>query len=76
MRENHTSGSVQGVPGNRHSYCDILVLALLSPPYLCAPCSCGVLTLCGMGYRTPQMVCSHGTPRLPPLYGALSGVLV
>src|SRR5215510_1970784 len=22
MRENHTSGSVQGVPGNRHSYCD------------------------------------------------------
>ena len=26
MRENHTSGSVQGVPGNRHSYCDILTL--------------------------------------------------
>jgi hypothetical protein len=24
MRENHTSGTVQGVPGNRHSYCDIL----------------------------------------------------
>ena len=24
MRENHTSGSVQGVPGNRHSYCDIV----------------------------------------------------
>src|SRR5262245_29879551 len=23
MRENHTSGAVQGVPGNRHSYCDI-----------------------------------------------------
>ena len=22
MRENHTSGTVQGVPGNRHSYCD------------------------------------------------------
>ena len=22
MRENHTSGSEQGVPGNRHSYCD------------------------------------------------------
>jgi AhpD family alkylhydroperoxidase len=26
MRENHTSGTVQGVPGNRHSYCDILTL--------------------------------------------------
>jgi hypothetical protein len=35
-----------------------------------------VLTLCGMGYRTPQMVCSHGMPRFPPLYGALAGVLV
>ena len=26
MRENHMSGSVQGVPGNRHSYCDIVAL--------------------------------------------------
>jgi len=34
----------------------ILVLAMLSPPYLCDPCSCGVLTLCGMEYRAPQMV--------------------
>ena len=54
----------------------ILVLAMLLPPYLCDPCSCGVLTRCGMGYQAPQVVCSHGTPRLPPLYGTLSGVLV
>jgi hypothetical protein len=26
MRANHTSGAGQGVPGNRHSYCDNLFL--------------------------------------------------
>jgi hypothetical protein len=54
----------------------ILILAMRSPPYLGDPCSGGVLTLCGRAYRTPQRVWSHGTPRFPPLYGALSGVLV
>ena len=53
------------------------VQAMLLPlPYLGDPCSGGVLTLCGMEYRTPQRVWSHGTPRFPPLSGALSGVLV
>jgi len=26
------------------------------------------------GYQAPQVVCNHGTPRLPPLYGALSAI--
>jgi class 3 adenylate cyclase len=34
----------------------ILVRAMLSPPYLCDPCSCGGLTRCGMAYRAPQRV--------------------
>jgi hypothetical protein len=34
----------------------IVVLAMLSPPYLCDPCTCGVLTRCGMGYQAPQVM--------------------
>jgi hypothetical protein len=54
----------------------ILALAMLLLTGLGDPCPCGVLTRCGMGYRAPQMVSRRGTPRLLPLPGALSRVLV
>jgi hypothetical protein len=53
MRESHTSGSVQGVPGNRHPYCDRAShQTALTIFHLCTSFRTLSLTYAMMGSRT------------------------